>query len=145
MKVYKLSSQKNIEKIASQFKDRLVIIDFWSPECGPCLEMKPIYADYARQHQDGIFLSVNIDECTEMIDIYNIQAMPMFVFIKNHEVIDYMIGADDVELLNKINKNLKHKMPIDVLERPKVQFNLDEPSQETEYNSNPQQEFPPNR
>ena len=113
MKVYTLTTHEQIEQLAEQFPHRLIIIDFWAPWCGPCMEMKKTFSELATQHQDGIFISVNIDADTteEIKRVYNIQSIPLFVFIKNHKVIDMMMGANKTELLNKISHNLK--VPID--------------------------------
>jgi thiol-disulfide isomerase/thioredoxin len=138
MKVYELNSQEQIEQLATQFPDRLIIIDFWAPWCGPCVEMKPIFHEYAQQHQDGIFISVNIDENESIKELYNIKSIPLFVFIKQHTVIDYLLGAGQVELLNKINLNLKRQMPKDVLERPEVDFT---PKEEETLPPPPQQQY----
>ena len=119
MKVYSLTTHEQIEQLAEQFPHRLIVVDFWAPWCGPCMEMKSTFSELATQHQDGIFISVNIDaDVTEEIKrVYNIQSIPLFVFIKNHKVIDMMMGANKSELLNKINKNLKVPVERDPLER----------------------------
>ena len=99
MKVYTLTTHEQIEQLAEQFPHRLIIIDFWAPWCGPCMEMKKTFSELATQHQDGIFISVNIDADTteEIKRVYNIQSIPLFVFIKNHKVIDMMMGANKTE------------------------------------------------
>ena len=74
MKVYELTTQEQIEKIANKFPQRLIIIDFWASWCGPCVEMKPVFKEFAKQHQDGIFISIDIDkdESGEITKLYNI-------------------------------------------------------------------------
>ena len=134
MKVYSLTTHEQIEQLAEQFPHRLIVVDFWAPWCGPCMEMKTTFSELATQHQDGIFISVNIDaDVTEEIKrVYNIQSIPLFVFIKNHKVIDMMMGANKSELLNKINKNLKVPVKKDPLERmDKTEYQV-RPGQSTE-------------
>lgn len=135
MKVYSLTTHEQIEQLAEQFPHRLIVVDFWAPWCGPCMEMKSTFSELATQHQDGIFISVNIDADTteEIKRVYNIQSIPLFVFIKNHKVIDMMMGANKSELLNKINKNLKVPVEIDPLER----------MDKTEYQVSPGQSIAP--
>ena len=134
MKVYSLTTHEQIEQLAEQFPHRLIVIDFWATWCGPCMEMKSTFSELATQHQDGIFISVNIDADTteEIKRVYNIQSIPLFVFIKNHKVIDMMMGANKSELLNKINKNLKTPVERDPLERmDKTEYQVS-PGQSTE-------------
>jgi len=135
MKVYSLSTHSQIEQLANKFPHRLIIIDFWAPWCGPCMEMKSTFLELATQHQDGIFISVNIDEdeTGEIKTVYNIQNIPLFVFIKDHKVIDLMMGADKVELLNKISENLQVPIQKDPLER----------TDKTNYQVQPEQSFNP--
>ena len=134
MKVYSLTTHEQIEQLAEQFPHRLIVVDFWAPWCGPCMEMKSTFSELATQHQDGIFISVNIDADTteEIKRVYNIQSIPLFVFIKNHKVIDMMMGANKSELLNKININLKVPVERDPLERmDKTDYQVS-PGQSTE-------------
>ena len=58
------------------------------------MEMKDTFSEFATQHQDGIFISVNIDDdvTEEIKKVYNIKNIPLFVFIKNHKVIDMMLS-----------------------------------------------------
>lgn len=135
MKVYDLDTHDKIEELASQFPDRLIIIDFWATWCGPCGPMKKYFKELAAQYQDGIFICVDIDQdpTGEIKKIYNITSIPLFVFIKNNEVIDFLLGANKTELLNKVNQNLKVTFPKDPLER----------SDQTEYRTSQEKSYNP--
>lgn len=108
MTVFELTDQESIQKIANKFPQKLIIIDFWTPWCEPCMELKPQYTELSDKFTEQIFLAVNIDNNDSIQKIYNIESIPFLVFIKNNCVIDYMMGTDINELINKINIHTSH-------------------------------------
>lgn len=59
-----------------------LIVDFWSPTCGPCMMFKPIFHKLAKGNTcPGIsFCSVNISVNREAAATNRIQAIPTFHF-----------------------------------------------------------------
>ncbi|KAL9263658.1 Thioredoxin H-type 1-like protein [Drosera capensis] len=84
---------------------KLVVVDFTASWCGPCRFIAPILADIAKKTPHVIFLKVDVDELTEISVEYDIQAMPTFLFIKDGEVKDKVVGAKKEELLATITKH----------------------------------------
>lgn len=105
--LYELKTQASIEKIANKFKQKLIIIDFWAPWCKPCTELKPNFNKLSESFHECIFLSVNIDDNDEIQKIYNIESIPLIVYIKNNKVIDFVMGTDINEIIEKINQYIE--------------------------------------
>ncbi|GAB2219907.1 hypothetical protein Droror1_Dr00007547 [Drosera rotundifolia] len=84
---------------------KLVVVDFTASWCGPCRFIAPILADIAKKTPHVIFLKVDVDELGEISEEYDIQAMPTFLFIKDGEVKDKVVGAKKEELLGTITKH----------------------------------------
>ncbi|XP_066381157.1 thioredoxin H-type-like [Miscanthus floridulus] len=83
---------------------KLVIIDFMSPSCPFCLEIAPVYAEWAKKFPSAVFLEVNVFELKEVADFYKIDGMPTFVFIKNGETLETIEGPEKDEILDAIKK-----------------------------------------
>ena len=71
-----------------------VVIDFFATWCGPCKRIAPTYEKLAEAFPNIAFLKVDVDESGELVNMFNISAMPTFVFLKNGKEILRVEGAD---------------------------------------------------
>ena len=71
-----------------------VVIDFFATWCGPCKRIAPTYEKLAEAFPNITFLKVDVDESGELVNMFNISAMPTFVFLKNGKEILRVEGAD---------------------------------------------------
>lgn len=55
-----------------------VVVDFWSPTCGPCVMVAPELEKFAEANQDVLVLKVNAAENVALIQRLGIQAVPTF-------------------------------------------------------------------
>ena len=55
-----------------------VVVDFWSPTCGPCLMVAPELEKFSAGHEDVLVLTVNAAENATLFQRLNIQAVPTF-------------------------------------------------------------------
>merc|ERR1719402_1396765 len=86
--------------------DKLVVIYFYATWCGPCHAIAPQVEAMVTDLPEVLFLKVDIDECEEAAQKYNISAMPTFILVKNQEKVDETVGADAQKLKKMI---LRHK------------------------------------
>ena len=71
-----------------------VVIDFFATWCGPCKKIAPAFEKLAEVYPSIAFLKVDVDESGELVDRYEVQAMPTFIFMKDGVVVKRIEGAD---------------------------------------------------
>lgn len=84
--------------------NRLVVVDFSAPWCGPCRMMAPIFAQLSIKYSAAVFLTVDTDQCKTTAKVNGIRVMPTFFFYKNRRKVDEMQGADARGLEDRINQ-----------------------------------------
>ncbi len=81
-----------------------LIVEFYSPSCGPCKKLAPIFEAAAQDHADQYrFIKVNISEFSELAQKYDIFGVPTVVHFKNGTEVERKTGVDSIqELLDKL-------------------------------------------
>lgn len=60
----------------------IVFIDFWAAWCAPCKQFAHIYEHVASKYPNICFASVNIEEETELSDLFQIRSIPHLMVFK---------------------------------------------------------------
>jgi len=74
--------------------DKVAVVDFWAPWCGPCKMVGPIIEELAEDYKDAAVIGkVNVDDNSAVSTKYGIRSIPTVLSIKGGEVVDKVVGA----------------------------------------------------
>ncbi|KAJ4838011.1 hypothetical protein Tsubulata_030942 [Turnera subulata] len=84
--------------------NKLIVVYLTAPWCVPCKFMAPVVDELAKKFANVMFLKVDVDvKQLKYVPIdfgvdCGVESMPTFVFLKNDDVLDKLVGADKVKL-----------------------------------------------
>nr|XP_015639268.1 thioredoxin H5 isoform X1 [Oryza sativa Japonica Group]XP_025881399.1 thioredoxin H5 isoform X1 [Oryza sativa Japonica Group] len=124
-----VTDQKNwdntMEEVAEHGKT--VVLKFSAIWCTPCRNAAPLFAELSLKYPDIVFVSVDVDEMPitkmngiftlirqELVTQYDVRATPTFIFMKNNEEIDKLVGGNHEDLQEKFEQLNRPKLYDDV-------------------------------
>ena len=82
--------------------EKLTVVDFWAPRCGPCLALGPTIDALAKDYEGKVNVGkVNVDENPNLSVNYGITSIPCVLFIKGGQVVDKQVGAAPKSVFEK--------------------------------------------
>ncbi len=73
--------------------NRIILVDFWAPWCGPCRSFAPTYEASSEQHTDVVFAKVNTEEQQELAMRFQIRSIPTLMIFCENVIIFSQAGA----------------------------------------------------
>ena len=92
--------------------NKLVVVDFWAPWCGPCKQLTPILEKVISASPEKILMAkVNIDENQQIAEQLKIQSIPAVFAFKDKQFVNAFQGViPEKEIINFLEKCLGEKL-----------------------------------
>lgn len=97
----------DLNEFNEKIKDNKTVVVFSAGFCKPCKEIYPYIEEIAEKHTDITFIKVDIEECSEILEKYEIQSIPHFKFFKENKEIVTFSGANKQNITEALNKLLE--------------------------------------
>ncbi len=109
-----VSENTFVPEVIEKSKEKIVIVDFWAPWCGPCKALTPILENQATKKKEHLeVVKVNVDENQSIASQLRVQSIPAVFAFSDGQPVDGFMGAKtepEVEkfldtLIKKFSKN----------------------------------------
>ncbi len=72
--------------------EKKVLLDFWSPRCGPCRMVLPLVAEIAKERSDIKVAKINVDENPELASKFSIMSIPTLMVMEKGRILNQATG-----------------------------------------------------
>ena len=77
----------------SDYKGKVVVIDFWATWCGPCKMIAPILDEIAREQGEKVRVAkIDVDQNQALAARFNIRGIPTMILFQNGEPKETIVG-----------------------------------------------------
>jgi len=106
------------KKVIDASENKLIIVDFWAPWCGPCKQLTPIMEKVAKENSDEFDLvKINIDENNEIASQLRIQSIPTVYAFKDKKIVNAFQGViSEKDFIDFVEKSSGKKLSEDMTE-----------------------------
>lgn len=92
-------------------KDRLLILDFYRPDCGPCKMLSPVLENICMVRPDIQGLKLNLYQFSDLAYQFHVEVVPTVYFVYNQAVVGKFVGYNSedniLDYIQEIQQTLK--------------------------------------
>lgn len=83
-------------------KEGVIVADFFAKWCKPCKMLSPILEEISDEMKEDVqFIKIDIDDCPDLSQLFNINTIPTVMIIKDGKIEDRIVGFRPKEEIQK--------------------------------------------
>ncbi|MCL2387111.1 MAG: thioredoxin family protein [Defluviitaleaceae bacterium] len=82
--------------------EKPVLLDFWAPECAPCLMIAPIIDEIAQEVDYAKVAKINVRDAPELAAAFGAMSIPLLAVVKDGAVVNQVLGARPKEAIMEL-------------------------------------------
>ncbi len=116
--IYDVNESDFNDQVIEASENKLIVVDFWAPWCGPCKQLTPILEKIILGLRDKVSLiKINIDENQQIASQLRIQSIPTVYAFKNKQIVNAFQGVlSEKQVIDFLEKCLGSKINEDFSE-----------------------------
>jgi thioredoxin 1 len=106
-----LTSENFAENVFTTNSHKLTIVQFTANWCSSCQEFQPTLEQLKGLYPNDtvVFAKVDVDQYPELADQYNVDKLPTFLFFKNRNIINFIIGNESINQFKRMINDILNK------------------------------------
>ena len=101
------------ELVIKGSSERVIVVDFWAPWCGPCKTLGPVLEEVVSELGPGIALAkINVDDNQQLAQAFKVQGIPAVKIVKDGQLAQEFTGALPKDQIDAILRPLVGDAPV---------------------------------
>ncbi|KAF8071499.1 glutaredoxin [Lyophyllum atratum] len=109
--LYQVTSPTHFQELLSADLNRVSLINFWAPWAEPCKQMNEVVKELAKKYPAALVLDVEAETQSDIAESFDVEAVPLFVILRGHTLLERVSGADAPALTQALAKHVTGQVP----------------------------------
>ncbi|KAH7106409.1 glutaredoxin [Auriculariales sp. MPI-PUGE-AT-0066] len=103
--VITVESIEQFQQLLGRDLSKISLINFWAPWAEPCTQMNEVVVALGKKYPSLLVLQVHAEDLPDISESFEVEAVPTFVVLRGHTLLDRISGADGNALTIAIAKH----------------------------------------